>query len=108
MTKKWDFRYQVYKHLQANQGAIYAEVKQIAEEIGITPELKGNIGLTGAVSGCHGLLSREVDEALSAVSRRVIPSAVFDEKIRDLVKSHYGDEYDAALVSTCEAALAIS
>jgi len=108
MTKKWDFRYQVYKHLQANQGAIYNEVKQIAEQIGITPEMKGNIGLTGAVSGCHGLLSREVDEAISDVSRRVIPSAVFDEKIRDLVKSYYGDEYDAALVSTCEAALAIS
>jgi hypothetical protein len=108
MTKKWDFRYQVYKHLQANQGAIYNEVKQIAEQIGITPEMKGNIGLTGAVSGCHGLLSREVDEAISDVSRRVIPSAVFDEKIRDLVKSFYGDKYDAALVSTCEAALAIS
>jgi hypothetical protein len=108
MPKKWDFRYQVYKHLQANQAAIYAECKQIAAEIGITSELRGTIGLTGAVSGCHGLLSREVDEAISAVSRRVIPSAVFDEQIRDLVKAHYGDEYDAALVSTCEAALAIA
>lgn len=108
MTHKYDFKYQVYKHLQANQAEIYAEVRKIAEEIGITPEMKGNIGLTGAVSGCHGLLSREVDEAVSAVSRRVIPSAVFDEKIRDIVKAYYGDEYDAALVSTCEAGLAIA
>jgi len=108
VEKKWDYKYQVYKHLQANQAAIYTEVRKIAEEIGITPEMKGNIGLTGAVSGCHGLLAREVDEAISAVSRRVIPSAVFDEKIRDLVKSYYGDEYDAALVSTCEAGLAIT
>lgn len=108
MEKKWDYKYQVYKHLQANQATIYAEVRKIAEEIGITPEMKGNIGLTGAVSGCHGLLAREVDEAISSVSRRVIPSAVFDEKIRDLVKSYYGDDYDAALVSTCEAGLAIS
>lgn len=108
MQKKWDFKYQVYKHLQANQAAIYAEVRQAAEEMGITPEMRGNIGLTGAVSGCHGLLSREVDAAIADVSRRVIPSAVFDEKIRDVVKSYYGDEYDAALISTCEAALAVS
>ncbi len=108
MPKKFDFKYQVYKHLQANQAAIYAEVKKIAEEIGITPEMKGNIGLTGAVSGCHGLLAREVDEAISDVARRVIPSAVFDEKIRDIVKSYYGDEYDAALISTCEAGLVVS
>ncbi len=108
MEKKWDFKYQVYKHLQANQAAIYAEVRAAAEEMGITPEMRGNIGLTGAVSGCHGLLGREVDAAIADVSRRVIPSAVFDEKIRDVVKSYYGDEYDAALISTCEAALAVS
>ena len=27
---KMGFKYQMYKHLQANQPAIYAEVKQIA------------------------------------------------------------------------------
>jgi hypothetical protein len=108
MAKKWDFRYQMYKHIQANQAAIYAECRKIADEIGIGPDLKGNIGLTGAVSGCHGLLSRAVDEAMSDVARKVIPSAVFDEKIRDLVKSYYGDAYDAALISTCEAALVVS
>jgi hypothetical protein len=108
MTQKWDFKYQIYKHLQANQPAIYAEVRKIAEDIGITADMKGNIGLTGAVSGCHGLLGREVDAAMSDVARRVIPSAVFDEKIRDLVKSYYGDEYDAALISTCEAGLVVS
>ena len=108
MAKKFDFKYQIYKNLQANQAGIYAEVRKIADEIGITAELRGSIGLTGAVSGCHGLLSREVDAAVSAAARRVIPSAVFDEKIRDLVKSYYGDDYDAALISTCEAGLAVS
>jgi hypothetical protein len=108
MTKKYQFKYQVYKQLQANQANIYADVRKIAEEIGITPEMKGNIGLTGAVSGCHGLLSREVDAAITDVSRKVIPSAVFDEKIRDIVKEFYGDDYDAALISTCEAGLVVS
>lgn len=108
MAKKWEFKYQIYKHLKANEAQIYADVSKISEEIGITPEMKGGIGLTGAVSGCHGLLGREVDEAMANVSRKVLPSAVFDEKIRDIVKSFYGDDYDAALISTCEAALAVS
>ena len=105
MTKKWQFRYQMYKHLQANAANIYAEARKNAEEIGITGSLKGNLGLTGAVSGCHGLLSREVEEAMHNASRQVLPSAVLDEQIRDVVKEYYGDDYDAALINTCEAGL---
>ncbi|HEX2980598.1 MAG TPA: hypothetical protein VHO48_10085 [Anaerolineaceae bacterium] len=108
MPKKWDFKYQLYKHLQANTGNIYAEVRQAADEIGITPEMKGNIGLTGAVSGCHGLIAREVADAMHDAARKVIHSATLDEKIRDVVKSYYGDDYDAALVNTCEGALSVS
>ncbi len=108
MAKKWQFKYQLYKHLQANQASIYAECRKAAEEIGIVGDMKGNIGLTGAVSGCHGLLAREVDEAIAGVSRKVLPSAVLDEKIRDVVKEYYGDEYDAALISTCEAGLNVA
>jgi hypothetical protein len=105
MSQKFQFRYQLYKHLQANTQAIYAEARKAAEEIGVTGDWKGNIGLTGAVSGCHGLLTREVDAAMSEVARKVVPSATLDEKLRDIVKEYYGDGYDAALVSTCEAAL---
>jgi hypothetical protein len=108
MANKFRFKYEMYKHLQANTQAIYAECRKAADEIGITAEWRGGIGLTGAVSGCHGLLMREVDEAMSQVARKVMPSAVLDEKIRDIVKEYYGDDYDAALVNTCEAALNVS
>jgi hypothetical protein len=108
MTPKFQFRYQMYKHLQANAAAIYAEARKAGEEIGIVGDLKGSVGLTGAVSGCHGLLSREVEEAMHDSARKVIPSAVLDEKIRDVVKEFYGDEFDAALINTCEAGLATS
>ena len=108
MAKKWNYKYQLYKHLQANQAAIYAEARKAAEEIGITGDWKGSVGLTGAVSGCHGLLGREVEAAMHEVSRKVLPSAVLDEKIRDVVKEYYGDGYDAALINTCEAALNVS
>ena len=102
------FKYQLYKHLQANSTAIYAEARKAADEIGITSEMKGNIGLTGAVSGCHGLLSREVDQAITDAARKVIPSGVYDEKIREIVKEYYGDDYDAALINTCEAGLNVA
>ncbi len=105
MAKKFQFRYQMYKHLQANQAGIYAECRQAAEEVGITGEWKGNVGLTGAVSGCHGLLGRKVEDAMNDVARKVLPSAVLDERLRDVVKAYYGDEYDAVLVNTCEAGL---
>ncbi len=108
MANKFKFKYQVYKHLQANAQNIYAEARKAAEEIGITGDWKGNVGLTGAVSGCHGLLGREVEAAMNDVARKVLPSAVLDEKIRDIVKEFYGDDYDAALVSTCEAGLNVS
>ena len=108
MAKKWNYKYQLYKHLQANTQAIYAEARKAGEEIGITEEWKNNIGLTGAVSGCHGLLVREVSQAMDDAARKVIPSAALDEKIRDIIKSVYGDAYDAALVNTCEGALNLS
>lgn len=108
MSKKWSYKYQLYKHLQANTQAIYAEARKAGEEIGITDEWKNNIGLTGAVSGCHGLIVTEVSKAMDDAARKVIPSAALDEKIRDVVKEVYGDGYDAALVNTCEGALNVT
>lgn len=108
MANKWKFRYQMYKHLQAQTQAIYAEVRKAADEIGIPPELRNNFGLTGAISGCHGTMTREVSEAIDAVSRKVIHNSVLDERLRDVVKEYYGDEYDGALVNTCEGALHLS
>ncbi len=58
------YRFQIYKELHKNIPAIYAEAKKLAGEIGITPEMKGRIGLTGAVSSCHALLTREMSKAI--------------------------------------------
>ncbi|MCJ7623122.1 MAG: hypothetical protein MUO76_06440 [Anaerolineaceae bacterium] len=108
MSKNWKFRYQMYKHLQAHTQDIYAEARQAAEEIGMTSEMRGNIGLTGAISASHGYLKREVSDAMDNVARKVVSSASLDEGIRDVVKEVYGDGYDAALVNTCEAGLMVS
>ncbi|MCE5208643.1 MAG: hypothetical protein LLG42_10085 [Chloroflexi bacterium] len=108
MAQKWKFRYQMYKHLQVNMQSIFAEARQRGEEIGITPEMHGKLGLTGAISACHGSLRREVAQAMDEAAFTPVSSATLDEGIREVVKEVYGDGYDAALVSTCEAGLMIS
>ncbi|MDR3460094.1 MAG: aminotransferase class V-fold PLP-dependent enzyme [Verrucomicrobiae bacterium] len=102
------YRFQLYKELHKNMPAIYAEAKKFADEIGITPEMKGKLGLTGAVSSCHALLTRGVSQAIEDASRKVIENKFLIEEIREVVKDVYGDGYDAAPTNTCEAALWVS
>lgn len=102
------YRFQMYKELHKQIPVIYSEAKKFAEDIGIGPKLKGQLGLTGAVSSCHALLTKEVSEAMDKASRKVIENKFLSEEIREIVKDVYGDEYDAAAINTCEAALWVS
>lgn len=99
------YRYELYRQLQMNLGKIYAEAKEAADEIGIPADLRGKFGLTGAISGCHGIPHKEVREALEKTSSQIISNNKLDEELRDVVKSVYGDEYDGLAVNTCEGAL---
>lgn len=101
-------KFKLYKKLQANIANIYSEAKKAADDIGIPAELRGKFGLTGAISGCPAPLRRDVQEAIRKGTSEVIPLAALVDEIRTLVKSVYGDEYDAAPVNTCEAGLWVS
>lgn len=102
-----DFKYkfQMYKHLQANTQKIYAEAKKAGEDLGITGDLKGNLGLTGAISGCPAPMRRSVLEASEKGATKIIPLARVVDEIREIVKDVYGDGYDACPVNTCEGGL---
>ncbi|MGB9867079.1 MAG: hypothetical protein ACPLPR_04100 [Bacillota bacterium] len=102
---KFKYRWQMYKNIQANLANIYAEAKKAAAEIGITDELRGKIGLTGAVSGCPAPLTKAVLEASEKGATEVIPLSTLVEQIREIVKDVYGDEWDVCPVNTCEAGL---
>lgn len=99
------YRFQMYKHLQANAASIYAAARKAADEIGIPREIRGKFGLTGAISGCPSPLRKDIMEAAEKGGREVIPLARLVDEIREIVKDVYGDEYDAAPINTCEAAL---
>ncbi|MBP8614176.1 MAG: hypothetical protein KBI40_04895 [Firmicutes bacterium] len=98
------YKFQMYKHLQQNTQNIYAEAKQVAEELGIG-DLKGQFGLTGAISGCPAPMRKNVLEAIVEGEKKVVPLVGLVEEIREIVKDVYGDEYDACPVSTCEGGL---
>lgn len=102
---KFKYKYQMYKSLQANIPNIYAEAKKAAEELGIPAELKGKFGLTGGISGCPAPLRDDIAKAGEEAGKTVVPLATMVDQIRELVKDLYGDEYDAAPTSTCEAGL---
>ncbi|HSW09939.1 MAG TPA: hypothetical protein VLK32_03425 [Bacillota bacterium] len=105
-----DFKYkfQMYKHLQASLPAIHAEARRAADEIGIAPELRGKIGLTGAISGCPAPMREDVLQAAERGATEVIPLSRLVEEIREIVKDYYGDEYDVCPVNTCEGGLWVS
>jgi len=99
------YKFQMYKQLQANIPNIYAEARQAADEIGIPKDLRGKFGLTGAISGCPAPLRDDILHVSEVGAKEVIPLAKLQEEIRELVKSVYGDEYDACPITTCEAGL---
>lgn len=99
------YKMEMYKKLHANIPNIYAEARKAADEIGIPQEIRGKFGLTGAISGCPAPLRKDVEDAIAKGSKQVIPLVKLNDEIREIVKSVYGDEYDAQPVSTCEAAL---
>ena len=98
-------QFKMYQKLQASIPAIYKEAKEVADEIGIPAELRGKFGLTGAISGCPAPLRKDILEFTEKGAVDVIPLAKLVDEIRGLIKSVYGDEYDAAPVNTCEAGL---
>ncbi|MBO8168023.1 MAG: hypothetical protein H0Z35_02415 [Thermoanaerobacteraceae bacterium] len=99
------YKFQMYKDLHANIANIYADLRKAADDIGIPQDIRGKFGLTGAISGCPAPLRKDILEASEKGAKEVIPLAILMDQIRELVKEVYGDEYDAAATSTCEAAL---
>jgi hypothetical protein len=99
------FKFQMYKRLQVNTPKIYAAAKKAAETLNMPAELKGAIGLTGAISGCPSPLREDIEKVMAVEARKVVPLTVYVDQIREIVKDVYGDDYDAAPVNTCEGGL---
>ena len=102
------YKFEMYKKLQNEIPQIYEEARKAADEIGIPKEIRGSFGLTGAISGCPSPVHDDIEHAVAEGGKRVIPLKNLVDEIRAIVKDVYGDGYDAAPVSTCEAGLWVS
>jgi hypothetical protein len=101
------YRVDLYEAVRAKIPDIYREAEKAAQEIGITADLKNTFGLTGAVSGCHGLNPERVGKAMHEMTRKIVSSSTLDVRVTHLVKDWLGDEWDGVMTSTCEAALQV-
>ena len=101
---KPQFKFQMYRQLQANLGKIYAEAAEAAKDI-VPENIRGKFGLTGAISGCPSPLRKDIQEASRKGAQEVVPLAKLVDELREIVKSVYGDEFDACPIATCEAGL---
>ena len=72
-------------------------------------EHRGKIGLYSGASSCPARLPAYVLDAIVAANQtEILPMRTVEDRLRSVVKDLYGDDYDAAVVNTCEAGLRVA
>jgi len=101
------YRFQWYQEIFNNLPKIINEAEKTAKELGLD-KLKNKIGLYAGSSSCPGSLPRYVLEAINEANKiPILPLRKVEDELREVIKDIYGDEYDAAVTNTCEAALRV-
>ena len=105
---KTKYRYQWYQRIYENIPQIHEEASKFRQELGLD-KVDADIGLyAGSSSRPGNLPSYVLDEIVKANrSGRTHTLREVEDEVREVVKDVYGDEYDAAVANTCEAALRI-
>ena len=101
-------KYQWYQKIYESTPKIHAEAREFAKKIGID-KVKADLGMyTGSSSRPGNLPNYVLDEIVKANQSGKTPRLRgVEDQIREIVKSVYGDEYDAAVANTCESCLRI-
>lgn len=102
-------RYQWYQKIYEKTADIVRDARDFGEKLGLH-KLKDDIGMYAGSSSRPGNLPKYVlDEIVKAnTGGKVMTLRNLEDQLRDVVKSIYGDEYDAAAANTCEACIRIA
>lgn len=102
------YRYQWYQNIFENTSKIHEEARKYGEELGIN-NLNADVGLYAGSSSRPGNMPNYVLDEIVAANRgrKTFTLREVEDKVREVIKDVYGDEYDAAVANTCEAALRI-
>ncbi|MDR1828701.1 MAG: hypothetical protein LBR29_10255 [Methylobacteriaceae bacterium] len=102
------FRFDYYAALHAAAPRILEDARKEAAALNIPDEWRGRFGVSGSNSSAPGTLRKEVVNAIVAASSDYHPLVRIGDEIRRIVKSVYGDDFDAVTINSAEAALALS
>lgn len=101
-------RLDIYESLARNREVILKRASDLAGDFDIPGELVGRLGPTGASSALPGTMRKSILRRIEEGMLDLRSPRVIGDEIRRLVKSVYGDDYDAALTNSCEAALGVT
>lgn len=100
-------KFQWYQQIYESTPKIHAAAHKAAEELGLG-KATGRTGLFPGTSSCPGSLPNYVLDAIVESNKiPILPLRGLEDELRALVKDVYGDEYDAAVTNSCEAALRV-
>lgn len=108
--KNGGYRFEIYQRLYQNMDTLRAAARKAAGELGLDKlsGSTGEIGLYPGSSSCPGgIPSYVLDEVIAANRGPVKPVRYYQEQLRYLVKSIYGDAYEAVALNTCESVLRV-
>ncbi len=101
------YRHEWYQRIFERTPKIVSEAEQCAEKLGIGA-LKGEIGLYSGASSCPARLPDYVLNAIvEANQKEILPVREVEDRVRNVIKDLHGDEFDCAVVNTCEAGLRV-
>jgi len=102
------YRHDWYQRIYERISDIVAEAERFGETLGLD-KLKGDIGLYSGASSCPARLPKYVlDAIVEANQSEILPLRNVEDRLRSVIKDLYGDEYDGAVVNTCEAGLRVA
>jgi len=101
------YRMDFYEKLIAARDGLLAKAEAIGRGLAIPSELRGSIGTSGANSAMPGTVRKDIIDAMEEAAGSVVPPRRLGDDIRRVVKSVYGDDFDAAPTNSCEAALGL-
>ncbi len=100
-------KFRMYQYLEKHKSEIMSDIKAQSDEVKVPKDKYGRIGMGGG-SGTPPTIADNILDAMHNASKEVISLVTYIDRVRDMVKDVYGDDYDATVVSTAEAALWVS
>lgn len=100
-------RLDYYTRLAHDREDLLSRAAQAATRLPARPGRSAALGTSGAGSAFPGSMRDDVIEAVVNVARDLVSPRALGDELRRLVKSYYGDGYDVAVASSCEAGLGV-